>query len=256
MIRVDGDAGGDAMQRLLLLARHVVPCVLVIWVLLLGVPCAAQELDVPVAPDAGDASDSVFVPGLFVGLFAPLQDRIALNVYGFYYGNVEVPVAQVDVPIRTTKFLTITPSYLSYRVPPSGLNKASDYPGGFTDTFDENQFRIDGTVKFSIRQLEISDRNMYVRRFRPTDQINRYRHRIGIAHPLAVNGHTWKAFANYEAFYEGRNGGWNKDRVATGVTLPIAKRVGFQPSYIWEHNRVRGLRDVNYVQFGLTVSTK
>jgi Protein of unknown function (DUF2490) len=247
------------MQRLLFLARHVVPGVLVIWLLLLGLPCAAQELDVPAAPDAPDArdgSDSVFVPGLFLGLFAPLQDRIALNVYGFYYGNVEVPVAQVDLPIRTTKFLTITPSYLSYRVPPSGLNKAADFPARFTDTFDENQFRIDGTFKFSIRKLEISDRNMYVRRFRPTDQINRYRHRIGIAHPLAVNGHIWKPFANYEAFYEGRNGGWNRDRVATGVTVPIAKHVGFQPSYIWEHNRVRGLRDFNYVQFGLTVSTK
>ena len=43
---------------------------------------------------------------------------------------------------------------------------------------------------------------MYVRRFRPTDDINRYRQRIGIAHPLTVNGHIWKPFASYEAFYE------------------------------------------------------
>jgi hypothetical protein len=134
---------------------------------------------------------------------------------------------------------------LFYRVPPSGLNKASDSPVSFTDTFEENQFRIDGTFKFSIGTLEISDRNMYVRRFRPTD-----------AHPLAVSGHTLKVFATYEAFYERQNGGWNRDRVAMGVTLPITTHAAFQPSYIWEHNKVRGLRDISYLQFGLTINTK
>ena len=79
-----------------------------------------------------------------------------------------VPVAQVDVPVQMTKFLTITPSYLYYEVPPSGLNTASEQSPGFTDTLEENQFRIDGTLKFSIRKFEISDRNMYVRRFRQT----------------------------------------------------------------------------------------
>ena len=165
------------------------PSVLVICLVSLAAPCAAQELDAPAAPAAPDARDgrgSVFVPGGFLGLVAPVRDRVALNVYGFYYGEVAVPVAQVDVPVRMTKFLTITPSYLYYEVPPSGLDKASSDPAGFTDTFEENQFRIDGTLKFSIRAFEISDRNMYVRRFRPTDDINRYRQRIGIAHPLAV----------------------------------------------------------------------
>ena len=111
-------------------------------------------------------------------------------------------------------------------------------------------------MKFSVRRFEISDRNMYVRRFRPTDEINRYRHRLGIAHPLAVSGHIAKAFANYEAFYERQNGGWNRHRVAAGVTLPLQKRVSVQPSYIWEHNRVRGLRDISYLQVGLIVSAK
>ena len=226
-------------------------------VISLGAPCAAQEVDAPaLRPDARDGRGSVFVPGGFLGWSLLSHDRVSVNLYGFYYGEVDVPVAQVDVPIRTTRFLTITPSYLYYEVPPSGLDTASQRPAGFTDTFEENQFRIDGTVKFSIRAFEISSRNMYVRRFRPTDDINRYRQRIGIAHPLAVNGHIWKPFATYEAFYERSNGGWNRDRVIAGVTLPLVKHVSFQPSYIWENNRVRGLRDVNYLQFGLIVSTK
>ncbi len=247
------------MQGLARFARHLVSSLLVTWLVSFAAPCVAQELEtlaVPAAPDAGDGHDSVFVPGGFLGVLVPVQDRIALNLYGFYYGEVKAPVAQFDVPIRTTKFLTITPSYLYYEAPPSGLNKASEHPLGVTDTFEENQFRIDGTVKFSIHKFEIADRNMYVRRFRPTDEINRYRHRIGIALPLAVNGRIWKAFATYEAFYERQNGGWNRHRVAAGVTLPLEKRVSFQPSYIWENNRVRGLRDINYLQFGLIVSTK
>jgi hypothetical protein len=75
--------------------------------------------------------------------------------------------SQLDVAVRTTKFLTITPSYLYYSVPASGLNKLAPQPGGYTDSFDEHQFRIDGTVTFLIRTLQVSVRGMYVRRFRP-----------------------------------------------------------------------------------------
>jgi Protein of unknown function (DUF2490) len=258
-IRRDGDVRGDRMQGLAKCARQFVSSVLVIWLVAVGATCAAQEIETPSAPAATDATDgrgSVFVPGGFLGAIVPLQDRIAVNLYGFYYGEMKAPVAQVDVPIRTTRFLTITPSYLHYQVPPSGLDKATDIGAGFTDTFEEDQFRIDGTLKFSVGRFEIADRNMYVRRFRPTDEINRYRHRIGIAHPLVVDGHIWKAFANYEGFYERQNGGWNRNRVSAGVTLPLEKRVSLQPSYIWESNRVRGLRDINYLQLGVIISTR
>ena len=115
------------MQRLASVMRRVVTSVLVIWLASLAAPCAAQERGTgrtgPAAPDAGDGRGPVFVPGGFLGLVTPVGDRVALNVYGFYYGEVAVPVAQVDVPVRMTKFLTITPSYLYYEVPPSGLNK-------------------------------------------------------------------------------------------------------------------------------------
>ena len=66
---------------------------------------------------------------------------------------------------------------------------------------------------FSVHKFEISERNMYVRRFLPTyflgrslpaKDINRYRNRIAVAHPLAVKGRIWKPFASYEAFYDFR----------------------------------------------------
>jgi hypothetical protein len=176
--------------------------------------------------------------------------------YGFYIGELKAPVGQLDVTFRATRFLTITPSYMYYSVPASGLNKLAPEPVGFTDSYHEHQFRIDGTVTFPVRKFELSVRNMYVRRFRPggADDLNRYRGRIVIAHPLKVGGSSWKPFASWETYYDGGGGGWNKDRIWTGVTLPLMKQVSFQPSYLWEKSD--GLKDINYLLFGLIVSTK
>ena len=225
----------------------------------LGAPCAAQESvdapTLPAGPDLGDGRGSLFAPSAWVVLSTPVQKQIDLKLYGFYIGDLQVPVAQVDLPIRTAKFLTVTPSYMGYSVPASGLNKIPPQPAGFTDSYEEHQFRIDGTVAFAVRNFEISARNMYVRRFRPTpvDDMNRYRGRIAIAHPLAVQGRIWKPFASYETFYE-RPGGWNRERVWTGVTLPLHKHVLLQPSYMWETSE--GSRAVHYLLFGLIVNTK
>jgi len=184
-----------------------------------------------------------------------VQKRIDLKAYGFYIGGLNTPVAQLDVPIRLARFLTVTPSYMYYSVPASGLNKLTPQPGHFRDSYDEQQFRIDGTVGFAVRKLEISVRNMYVRRFRPMplDDMDRYRGRIAISYPLAVGGHTWKPFASYEAFYE-REGRWNRERLWTGVTLPLKRGLLIQPSYMWESSE--GGRDINYLLLGLIVNTR
>ena len=185
-----------------------------------------------------------------------MHQRIDLKLYGFYIGELNVPSAQVDVPVRATKFLTITPSYLYYSVPANGLDELANMSGAFTDSYDEHQFRIDGTVGFAVGGFRIAARNMYVRRFRPdpAEDSNRYRGRIGVAHPLLVNGHPWRPFASYEAYYDRGNGGWNKDRVWTGVTVPLNTHVSFEPSYLWE--RSDGLKNINYLLFGLIVNTK
>jgi len=236
-------------------ARPLVLSALVACVITLSVPCVAQEADPPTPADTGDGRGSLFAPSAWLVLNTPVQQRIDLKVYGFYIGELGAPVGQVDLPIRATKFLTITPSYMNYSVPASGLNKLTPQPGHFTDSYQEQQFRIDGTVAFAIGKLEVSVRNMYVRRFRPdpADDINRYRGRIGIARPIVVRGHIWKPFASYESFYE-RTGGWSRDRVWSGVTLQLTKHVFVQPSYLWETSE--GSRDINYLLFGLIVNTK
>jgi hypothetical protein len=250
---------GDGMQGIKASALHLVPSFLVICLFSLGALCVAQEVetpDVPDAPDAGDGRGPVFAPSAWSVAIIPVHKRVDLKPYGFYVGELKAPVAQLDVPIRTTRFLTITPSYMYYRVPASGLNTLAKQPAGFTRSFDEHQFRIDGTVMFSVRKFEISTRSMYVRRFRPApaDDLSRYRHRIAVAHPFLVDDRIWKTFAAYEPYHEPGNGGWNRHRIWTGVTLPVQKHVSIQPSYMWETSQ--GARDVNYLLFGLIFTTR
>src|SRR6202045_5150500 len=145
-------------------ALQVVPTVLVLWLVFLGGRCVAQEVDVP----TGRGSGSVVAPTGWAELIAPVQKWVDLKLYGFYIGELEAPSAQFDATFRATKFLSITPSYLYYSVPADGLNELANHSQGFTNGFDEHQFRIDGTLAHSIGKFEISDRNMYVRRFLPT----------------------------------------------------------------------------------------
>jgi hypothetical protein len=245
------------MQRLTRFALRHLPS-LVICLLSFGGLCVAQEVDVP----SGRGNGSVVAPTGWVELITPVQKRVDLKLYGFYIGELQAPSAQVDATFRATKFLSITPSYLYYSIPASGVNELANRSPGFTRRIEEQQFRIDGTLAFSIRKFEISERNMYVRRFLPTytdarrslpaKEINRYRNRIAVAHPLAVKGHIWKPFASYEAFYD-EGSGWTKNRVWTGVTVPIEKYVSFQPSYMWEG--ANGTKDLRYLMLGLIFRT-
>ncbi len=232
---------------------------LLICVALVGGRCVAQEVDVP----TGRGNGSVVAPSGWTELIATVQRRIDLKLYGFYIGELKAPSGQFDATLRATKFLSITPSYLYYSVPASGLNELANRSGGFTHTYEEHQFRIDGTVMFSIHKFEISERNMYVRRFLqtyvyrgkllPAKEINRYRTRIAVAYPIEVKGHIWKPFASYEAFYD-QGSGWTKNRAWTGVTVPIEKHVSFQPSFMWESTQ--GIKDVRYLMFGLIFRTR
>jgi hypothetical protein len=240
------------MQRAATRARHVASGVLVIALFSIGARCAAQDVEAPASPGGGRGP--IIAPSTYLELNVPVEERVGLNVYGFYIGNVDVPSAQVDVPIRVTRFLKITPSYLYVSMPASALDEVVSKPVRFPDGVDEQQFRIDGTVKFSLRRFDISERNMYVRRFLSTGDINRYRNRVQAAYPLVLDGHPLQPFASYEAFYERQNGGWNRNRVWTGVNVPINKRLAIQPSYLWE--KTRGLRDLNYLMLGVIVNTK
>src|SRR6476469_778263 len=130
-------------------ALHLVPGLLVIGLVAFGRPCVAQEVD---APDGRRGSGTVVAPSGWLEMIVPVHPRVAVKPCGYYLGDLKPPVAQVDVSIRATKFLPVTPSYMYYSVPASGLNELAPEPAGFTDSYSENQFRIDGTVGLSLRK--------------------------------------------------------------------------------------------------------
>ena len=111
------------MRKLATCARYLVRSALVVCVMSLATPCAAQDVDVPTAPAAGDGRGSIFAPSAWGVISTPVNKQIALKLSGFFIGDLQVPVAQVDLPIRLASFLTVTPSYMGYSVPASGLNK-------------------------------------------------------------------------------------------------------------------------------------
>ena len=236
-------------------ALHLVPGLLVIGLVSFGRPCVAQEVD---APDGRGGSGSVVAPSAWLVLIAPVHKQIALKLYGFYIGELKTPVAQVDVPIRTTKFLTVTPSYMYYSVPASGLNKLPPQPGGFTDSYDEHQFRIDGTVAFAVRKFEISARNMYVRRFRPApaDDINRYRgRRLRSRIPSRFTAASGNRSPHTKPIYDERQ--WRVEQRSHLVRRHAATHeAGVRFSRPTCGNAATGSRDVHYVLFGLIVSTR
>ena len=209
-------------------ALQVVPTVLVLWLVFLGGRCVAQEVDVP----TGHGSGSVVAPTGWAELIAPVQQRIDLKFYGFYIGELKAPSGQFDATFRATKFLSITPSYLYYSVPADGLNELANHSGGFTNTYQEHQFRIDGTVMFSIHKFEISERNMYVRRFLPPymyggkslpeKEINHGYRAIGSrSRILAVGGpHLGIPFASYRSLSTTREAGGRKTEPGPASRCP------------------------------------
>src|ERR1700741_768240 len=127
---------GEDMQGFTRSALHIAPTFLVLWLIVFGGLCIAQEVDVP----SGRGSGSVVAPTGWAELIAPVHQRIDLKLYGFYIGELKAPSAQFDATFRATKFLSITPSYLYYSVPPDGINEIANRSGGFTRTVEEHQF--------------------------------------------------------------------------------------------------------------------
>ena len=241
-------------------ARYLVPSALVVYLMSLAAPCAARRrrrcTDFPAAPDLGDGRGSVFAPSAWVVLSTPVRKQIDLKLYGFYIGDLDVPVTQVDVSVRATKFLTITPSYLYNWIPPKGLNEIASQPRAFTDSYQEHQARIDGTFTFPIRKFEISARNMFVRRFREGPATISTAIAVGFqSHiPSRLKVTSGNPLPHTKPFMSAAMVAGTECASGPGVTVPLNRHVFFQPSYMWE--RSDGSRDLQDLLLGLTVSTK
>jgi hypothetical protein len=243
----------------------VVPSMLAIAPMLCGAASRAQELEgpggllrAPSVPSPPVERHSLFTAASYAEFIVP-PAPLGVRVYGFYVAEVKTPIVLFETPVQVGKFLTITPGVQYLDIPKSQLGKLTVVPIEFGQSYVENQARLDATVKFTVGHLEIGERNMYVRRFRPGwvgPDVDRYRNRLMLTQTVTVKRRAWKPFASYEAFHDGDHLGWVRYRLWSGVTVPVEKRVSLQPSYVRDDNRTRGVRDINYLMFALIATAK
>jgi hypothetical protein len=210
-------------------------------------PVAAQEVE-----GGGKSGTALFSPADYLELSTPLTNRIAVNTYGFYLGNLRASVALVEVPLSVQKHFSLTPSYLYINVPTSGLSLLTGEPA--SAAYHENQFRLAGTFATTVHHFTISDRNMYVRRFTATGDVNRYRNKIYLARPLSFGSYKVTPFVFDEVYHDFLPGKWlRRNWAVVAVDMPINRHLTFQPSYIRQDDQF--LRSVNFLGVGLIIKT-
>jgi hypothetical protein len=217
------------------------------FVFVLTLSANGQEVE----GSGSQTSDSaVFSNAGYVELIVPLTSKVGMNTYGFYLGNLGVSIALAEVPITMQKHLVLTPSYLFVNVPPSGLSLLTKRPA--YRTYRENQFRIAATIVVTWHGFLFSDRNMYVRRFTPFGDFNRYRNRVYVSHPVTIKGYKITPFAFYEVYHDFQPGPWpRRSWYVAAVDMPITRHLTFQPSYIRQDDQY--LRSVNFVGTALLI---
>jgi len=208
---------------------------------------AAQEVE-----GSGKSGPAVFSPADYMEVSSPLTNRISVNAYGFYLGNVRASVALIEAPLSVQKHFRVTPSYLFINVPPSGLSLLTGESA--SANYHENQFRLAGTFVTGVHGFTISDRNMYVRRFTATGEVNRYRNKIYVAHPVSFGSYRVTPFVFDEVYHDFLPGKWvRRNWAVVAVDMPLNRHLTFQPSYIRQDDQF--LRSVNSLGIGLIIKT-
>lgn len=209
--------------------------------------CAGQEVE-----GVGKNGPAVFSSAAFLEVTTPVTDRLGVNLFGFYLGNVEASIAMVEVPVKVQKYITITPAYLWIGVTPTGLSLAEGLPA--SSSYRENQFRPSASFTIPVHHFIVSDRNMYVDRYTPAGQVNRYRNRIYVAHPISLGRYKANAFAYDEIFHDFLPGNWlRRNWAAAGFELPLNRYVTLEPFYLRHYDSL--LRSINFLALGVIVKT-
>lgn len=207
----------------------------------------AQEVE-----GSGKGSGAIFSPADYIEFVSPITTRVTVNTYGFYVGNVHTSIALLEAPVIVQKHFVVTPGYMFVNVPPAGLSLLTNRTAN--QSYHENQVRFAATAQTAWHGFVFSDRNMYVRRFTPTSEVNRYRNKIYAAHPLSFGSYKVNPFIFEEVYHDFAPGKWlRRNWFVAAVDMPINRHLTFQPSYIRQDDQV--LRSVNFLGLALIIRT-
>jgi len=227
--------------------RTLSRCISLLFLLSLAGLGVAQEVE-----GNGKGSEAIFSPADYIEIMTPVTAHVTVNTYGFYLGNLRTSIALLEVPTVLQKHFMVTPGYLFVNVPPSGLSLLTNHIAN--QSYRENQFRFAGTVLTSWHGFTLSDRNMYVRRFTPTSEFNRYRNKIYVSHPLSLGSYKVNPFVFEEVYHDFVPGPWlRRNWVVAAIDMPINRHLTFQPSYIRQDDQY--LRSVDFLGMALIIRT-
>lgn len=219
------------------LAQYV--CANLLVLLAIGLT-AAQSIDIPSqTSETGDGSNVYAVATL--GASVPLAERVDLNMSGSYAGgDAVVKVVQADLPIRISKFLTLTPGYFGLFLPPTNGRRDPDH-----------RVRGAATARLSFRGFSFSDRNLFERRFRNSRDSTRYRNQIRVERPLTIRGFAVTPFVSNEVFYDFSVRAWTRNHTALGVRKTFAKR--YTGDLFYQHENAQNAANNNLFFVALTI---
>ncbi len=165
--------------------------------------------------------------------------------FAYYVDFALRPVFRRDLRWRNDVFRQ---RYLDFRGGYEYLTSVTQ--GSFSH---ENRGIIEITSRYRFPgSLVLEDRNRVELRFIEGQAFSvRYRNRLQVSRDFGIGNFSFTPFANAEAFYDSRYGGWSTFRYELGIDLPIGPHLVVEP-YGVRQRKTRGT-PVNVNGLGLTI---
>ena len=170
-------------------------CILLPFLVFLVSLGVAQEVE-----GNGKSSGAIFSPADYLQIVTPVTRRItvSLRILSRKFG-CQHRLARISHNL-TKAFCGHPWLFVRERSAPSGLSLLTNRTAN--QSYREDQCRFAGTVLTSWHGFTLSNRNMYVRRFTPTSEINRYRNKIYVSHPLSLGSYKVNPFVFEEVYHD------------------------------------------------------
>src|SRR5215510_4374546 len=161
----------------------------------------------------------------------PTNERIDLMLFGVLRIGRDLarPVDErggTGVAFKTTKILTIIPTWLYVAQQPTATRKNI-----------EHRLIFNATFKFPLGKFAFTDRNLIERRLRNgRDDFTMYRNRLQIDHPARIGSFKFRVFVADEVWYDSLQNMWVRNRASAGVIKQFSRRFAAEFFYLRQND--------------------
>jgi hypothetical protein len=166
-----------------------------------------------------------------VSLAVPMNKTIDFVLLGTVRNgrNISRPVDErvgLGFSVKVGKYVTVFPNYLHVEMQPFEGRRVF-----------EERLSVATTVKVPVGHFNVSDRNLFERRFRsPSVDATRYRNRLQVDHPVGPSKQKISLFIADEVFYDWSFNAWVRNRFTVGATKVVNKHLTFDLYYLRQND--------------------